>query len=51
MEPHECSAGVMIAHDDVDEAVNNATDTQLEAEADLELRMRFGSRTADCSNG
>ena len=58
MEPHECSAGVMVAHDDVDEAVNNATDPQLEAEAALEsaksqreLRMRFGSRTADCSNG
>ena len=43
--PREGNAGVLVAQDDVDEAVNKAADAQLEAEAALE-RAAQAERTA-----
>ena len=36
MDPHERSFGVLVAHDNVDEAVSKTSDSQLEFEAALE---------------
>uniref|UniRef100_A0AAV1VM20 Uncharacterized protein n=1 Tax=Peronospora matthiolae TaxID=2874970 RepID=A0AAV1VM20_9STRA len=40
VDPHDGTAGVLVAQDDVDAAVNKAVDAQLEAEAALDLAAR-----------
>ena len=54
----ERRAGVLVAQDDVDEAVNKMDDAQLEAEAAYERNemsertsKEICSRTASCLNG
>ena len=54
MDPHECIASVLVAQDEVDEAVTKATDAQIKLRLLIsglrrqrEMRMRFGSRTAN----
>ena len=57
-DPSESRAGVLVAQDDVDEAVKKADDAQLEAEAANERNemsertaKEICSRTAGCLNG
>ena len=58
VDSHERRAGVLVAQDDVDEAVKKADDAQLEAEAANERNemsertaKEICSRTAGCLNG
>lgn len=46
VDPHDGTAGVLVAQDDVDAAVNKAVDAQLEAEAALDRAAR-AERTAN----